>query len=358
MMKASALFVLLLASLAYCQSQTDILIIDDFTQASANNGVVFIRNSSSLPLPLTGHSIYVASDSTHIIGRQRVIILTIQQGVNGDVLTSNVFPQDNPPDWTTSTSGTAAGVSILQYDGVDNSANLNPTGLGGVDLTVGGRGQSIHLNINSDNPTNYTVTIYTSGSAICKRVVPIPGGGDNLDYYLAYSSFSGGCNFANVGAIEVQADALNNVDSSLTKLTVYGFVSVTPSPTGTRTRTPTGAASPSNTPSSIPPSGTRTPTPTPTPTPNPSGTRTPSASPSRNCLCKCPAFTCQLIFDPDDDDNKAFYFDDDESAPKGYNNQKFLSGLHNSNLEIYFLQSSASTLCVGLIAVLLLVVMI
>ena len=30
------------------------------------------------------------------------------------------------------------------------------------------------------------------------------------------------------------------------------------------------------------------------------------------CHCHCPAFTCALIFDPDDDENDAYYFDDDD----------------------------------------------
>merc|ERR1711862_735134 len=31
-----------------------------------------------------------------------------------------------------------------------------------------------------------------------------------------------------------------------------------------------------------------------------------------SCHCRCPVFTCALIFDPDDDENDAYYFDDDD----------------------------------------------
>merc|ERR1712173_485886 len=74
-----------------------------------------------------------------------------------------------------------------------------------------------------------------------------------VDTVILFSQFSSGCDFTNVGAIEIVAQMEPNVDVQVSLFSVYGPIPVTPS------RTPT---------------------------------------PSNRCVCNCNAFTCDIRVDP------------------------------------------------------------
>merc|ERR1711862_303284 len=75
--------------------------------------------------------------------------------------------------------------------------------------------------------------------------VSTPGDDTANEYILPYSSFTGTCDFSNVGALEIFIIMNDNIDVLLSDWSTYG--------------------------------------------------------PIVECTCFCPAFTCQLLLDPDDD---------------------------------------------------------
>merc|ERR1712063_145635 len=196
------------------------------------------------------------------VGNERDLQLTATSGGSNQVLT-------------------AGGNSLLQYDGADNSLALNPSGLFN-DARNNFRAQNafaLHTQIETDINTQVTFKVY-SGSAAnrCEKTVNVPANAPLTDYFLNYADFTNvgtGCDFSNVGALEIQAQMFANVDVIIQFVSLYGPVPVSPSATPSRTRTPTPS---------------RTPTPTPSP----------------QCVCHCPRFHCELIRYDDGD----FFFAD------------------------------------------------
>jgi len=101
------------------------------------------------------------------------------------------------------------GYSILQWDGNDNSCNLNPTGLGSISLTAGGEDRFL-MDINSiDVPAKLTFRVYTDATHWSQGILLVPG--QIGQYYLLYSAFTQGgsssANFSSVGAIELRIES-------------------------------------------------------------------------------------------------------------------------------------------------------
>merc|ERR1712137_305284 len=106
-----------------------------------------------------------------------------------------------------------------------------------------------------------------SGSALCSRNLTLPGGESTNEFELEFSSFTSGCDFSRVGAIEmIVQQRPQPVDVTVELFTVLGPIPQTPSPT-----------------------------PSPSPIPSNSRTPTPTPSPSEQCICRCPVFTCEVF---------------------------------------------------------------
>lgn len=110
---------------------------------------------------------------------------------------------------------TADSSAVVQWDGVDGSANLDPIGLGGVDLTVGGQ-NTLRVRVSTDpNPVTLTVEVYTDGSNASSCAVAIPPSSD-ADFGFGFPGFTPDCTFSafigsgatfsNVGAIQLILD--------------------------------------------------------------------------------------------------------------------------------------------------------
>jgi hypothetical protein len=285
-MKFACVFLLLaLAALVSAQQETK-LIIDDFEVRQDLLAISYSEITSSDP-PLEVQS-FVLEDSTgEILGGERDMSISMTQAQDGtSALTSNIADGE----WVNSVPVGGAGIIFLQYDGVDNTIGLDQNGLGGIDFT-NNLGSEIFVTIRSDLPATYTMFFYSAaGGNPCSVDFDVDGGNVETDFVFEFDSdFSGACDFGNIGAVEVEADASERVDSVMTFFGVRGDIPVTQTPT----------PSPSPLTSSAP-------------TPSPSSTRTPDVDVPSDCHCQCPAFTCELIFDPDDDENNAYYFDDDD----------------------------------------------
>jgi len=214
----ATLFVLCAFS-GLCSAAVDVLILDPFTAADTNGPIVFIIDAANLPQALTSHT-----QSTTIIGGERDLQLTATSGSSQSLLTSGV----NGGEWAISSPPSAAGFSIMQYDGVDGTFNLNPSGLGAVDFTSS-NSDALHAKIQSDHETTYTFTVY-SGSGSSEAVVNIPGDDTLTDFLIPYSSFRGNADFSKVGAVEIRVEAFVDVDSFITLFATSGNPTSPPPP--------------------------------------------------------------------------------------------------------------------------------
>lgn len=108
--------------------------------------------------------------------------------------------------------------TLVQWDGVDGTMTLNPTGLGGVDLTQGNtqNGLAVTVLLN-DLPIDLKFTVY-SGANSSTTTLTLPGGQPSTagakDYYIPYAAFAtlagSGADFTNVGAVELLIDGYND----------------------------------------------------------------------------------------------------------------------------------------------------
>lgn len=209
---------------------SDVRSIDDFEIATPSIVIVIPTNPT---FPLCSDTYTYVGSSKEIIGGERDLSLTVYSGSENRVLVAGVtlgeFSCTSPVDTQSS--------SLLQYDGVDNSINLNPSGLGGIDFTLYG-GNAIRLVAFSDAPTTISLVVY-SGSVgeACYVNVTLPGYDYSREYILDFNSFTSGCDFQNVGAIEVITHTVSSVDIIIQSLYVYAnptTVTALPSPTSHR----------------------------------------------------------------------------------------------------------------------------
>jgi len=212
--------------------------------------------------------------------------------------------------FSASAPSAGAAFTLLQYDGPDQTSTLNPSGALGLsnnDFTANGA-NAIHLRVSSDHATTVEVFIYSGSSTdFCSNSFQVAGTAQFGDYVQTYSKFSvtgAGCDFANVGAVEVTTDLPQNVDLAIDifATTSSGAASASRTPSHavaashSRTRTPSHAAAASN-------SRTRTPSHavaashSRTPSPHVATSHSSSHRPN-NCNCICPAKHCVLVADP------------------------------------------------------------
>jgi len=315
------LLVLACAMLVMSQTKVDLLIIDDF---AAGPQTIIITIPSTLTAnspPLKQSNIVAPTGSNNILGGERDLELVVSAGSKNLILSTQISTEDN--EFRISTPNGASGFSHIQWDGKDNSLTLAPAGLGAIDFTFAGSANQFKTIIDSDHATTYTITL-TSPGKTCTAEIDVAEGAPQSTHLVNFSSFTGGCDFTKIGSVDVQVEALVAVDASLTVFTVIGTpASASPAPASVSA---IASVSRSN-----------------SPPPSPSPGASQSAPPSVQCLCHCPAFTCELIFDPDDDENNAFYFDDDDGVNNNGNGASSQGGLVNG--------SDASTISISLITV-------
>ena len=117
----------------------------------------------------------------------------------------------------TSGSGTAS------WDGVDGAAALDPTGLGGIDLTDGGSSEGFIINRNGDFVGSLTITVHTDGTSSSSITTTVPT--TAAEIYLPYSTFTGsggGADFSNVGAVEMSISGPAGFDGEVDLFQAFG----------------------------------------------------------------------------------------------------------------------------------------
>merc|ERR1712137_1540184 len=249
-MKAVFLFFCMVIAVVLAQQPgfQDTLVIDDFTTVTPQ---IIIQTALDSQYPIVQTRSTVAPD---VLGGERDLRSTVFSGTDNLVLSSGV----SNGLFQCATPAGARGQSTVQYDGTDGSINLNPSGLGGVNLRNNG-GNSFRVSVTSDLATRVDFVVY-SGSANARCVFNLTlVAGSTVDTVLQFSQFSSGCDFSSVGAIEIIALMEANVDVQVSLFSVYGPIPATPTPTPSPSRIPT---------------------------------------PSDRCVCNCNAFTCDIRVDP------------------------------------------------------------
>jgi hypothetical protein len=110
------------------------------------------------------------------------------------------------------------GYSLTVWDGMDmDPISLDPTGLGGVDLTDGGLNDRIRLSqVTADLTGSISMTVYdagdASGNSWSQAVFSLPGGVfTSTDIDIPFTDFTnvgagGAASFSNVGAISMRIE--------------------------------------------------------------------------------------------------------------------------------------------------------
>jgi hypothetical protein len=217
--KATLFLLVVVVAIASAQTNVPKRVIDDFL-VDTNTLIISLTPDDPVPTTLTG-----GTTDGGILGGERDLSLTAEEAQNNVVLTSGV----SGGFWSVSTPNGASGFSFLQYDGVDGSTNLNPDGLGGVDLTSDSA-FAFQLVVQSDLVTEYTLTVYSLGGGQGSATIDIPAGNSPNQFLIAYTDFDGDVDFTEVGAIEILVEAHQNVDALMFDFTTWGAVV---SPSGT-----------------------------------------------------------------------------------------------------------------------------
>lgn len=187
------------------------LTIDDFDTAQSSITVA--------PAGPNEASSSVATAGGDIIGLGRDMRLSIGAGMSvlssqAEVAAGRAFFANASPNQAT---------LMFQWDGIDNSANLNATGLLGMDLTEGNAANAFEINFLFDDlPASITLNVYTDAGNYSTATFPTAGGlfgngTPGLSVFVPFDLFStaagSGADFANVGAIEmIMTSPLNGAD--------------------------------------------------------------------------------------------------------------------------------------------------
>jgi uncharacterized repeat protein (TIGR01451 family) len=158
----------------------------------------------TLTFPPAGSTAGSSASGAGVLGGERDLLISLNAGViAGNSLNANI----NSGSFSHSQDSTIAGSSLVQWDGADGSSTLNPTGLGGLDLTVGGAQNALQLSVQFDDlPFDVVMTIYTdAGNASTATFSPAGQIFAPISFVIPYSDFTSalgaGADFTNVGAI-------------------------------------------------------------------------------------------------------------------------------------------------------------
>lgn len=166
----------------------------------------FATNQAPLTLtfPPAGTTASSSASGAGILGGERDLSINLTAGViAGNTMSATV----SSGFYSYSQDATISGTGTIQWDGTDGSATVNPTGLGGVDLTQGGTQDAILIGTFFDDlPVNVTVEVFTDAGNASTATLALPGLiFSATNFAIPYSSFTttlgAGANFTNVGAI-------------------------------------------------------------------------------------------------------------------------------------------------------------
>ena len=205
-------------------STSCVLTLDDFTINQA--AILVYRDKYSGNSPITSSSFAEDATLTHIIGGERDMQIT---DTSGDYYyATDVIVKNNVFSYFAAVG--VSGNALLQYDGVDQSMNLNirgftsiPGASNGLDFTKS-NGSAISFTIKTYVTDDWSVEIdiyvYDINGGVCEYIYEV----DAYTYYATaqfpFQMFTGNCNFQQVGAIELNITGYGNQSLDIGKLCV------------------------------------------------------------------------------------------------------------------------------------------
>ena len=271
-MKLTLFFLLLASAAVFGQiiysDFVEVIVIDDFTNGANSHSVSITLDddvTATDPDVVGDSSFDAGAGCSGLIGCERDMSLTIILGLQGRSFSSDIFTSPASyyfdAEWAISNPKNSESETLLQYDGRDDSIDLDISGLNGLDLTGNGAVEFLRISAVSDLDTTYVFTAYSPNGNTCEAELDVLQAVGAYDYYDSFvffdiDDFSGNCNLENIGAIEVSLFSNDALDAIVRQISFVGEVEQSPSATPT----------PSRTPSPIP---SDPPTPTSTPTPSP-----------------------------------------------------------------------------------------
>jgi hypothetical protein len=194
---------LLLVAVTTSAARSATIMIDDFvTQQSSLATAAAPANSSTASAP-------------EAIGGERDMQVALISGKTALSLNVNPFGGEL---LIHDSGAQVRGYSLTVWDGMDmDPIALDPAGLGGLDLTDGGRNDKIRLSqVTADLTGSMLLTVYdssdASGNTWSQAVVALPGGiFASADIDVPFTNFTnvgagGAASFANVGAISMRIE--------------------------------------------------------------------------------------------------------------------------------------------------------
>lgn len=145
-----------------------------------------------------------------ILGGERELTLTLNPTIaDGTSLSADV----SSGTYNLNKDSTAGSFSYayIVWDGADATGTVDPTGLGGVDLTEGGSHDAISISVrNNNNPATVYVVADSSFGYSSRAALNLPGGiSSPRTFTVPFSAFStlgfnGPATFNNIGALQLQ----------------------------------------------------------------------------------------------------------------------------------------------------------
>ena len=262
-MKLSGYMLLCFAFLAlFCNSQQFEVkyLVDDFSVGQEI--IITLGADVNTTEPPVFETSFVITPTNTTLGGERDMEVRVTQGSFGRSYTSRI--PDSEPIWIISNYKNSLMSATNQYDGVDQSFDLNFNGLN-VDLTEVSKMTAFYI---LDLDSTMLVNLYDFSGTACSNSQVLPAANDPVETSIDVSSFVGNCNQETIGAIEISIETDSSADATFFNITLDGLPATptptqTPPPTPTQTRFPTSSVSPTSTRVSA---ITGTPTPTNTPT--------------------------------------------------------------------------------------------
>jgi len=281
----AALFLVLVALAAVYGQNVVRFTIDDFSVGAGDHDVSVLLEETidASDGPVSSSSSFSQAGCNGLVGCARDMRMTVTSGSQGRTCTSNIFTVADSElfvgEWAVSNPKNFRTVTLLQYDGPDNSIDLDLVGLNSIDMTDGGLATGVQVTIISDLESIYQFDIYSPDGGVCQRTIQsnaITGEYDleEIFLYIDYSEFEGNCDLTNVGAIEIALPSFDALDAIMRSFRAVGL----PDPD--------------------------------VPSPSPSPVVEPEV-----CDCNCPVFRCGLVYavpGDDDDDVDDDTVDDDD----------------------------------------------
>ncbi len=191
--------------------------IDDF------NDTVAQTVNAAFPVGSVGSNTALNSGS---VGGERDMSVELTSGIAGE----NVAMDSQAARLRFQSSDLAQGTFDVTWDGVDGDAStLAATGLGGIDLTLGGAATAFETTISADQPNGTAkIRVYSSATDWSESAAfTIPGTNTLTNHTFRFADFTvgggTGADFTNVGAIRLEIVGLTDgMDGRVTLLRTLG----------------------------------------------------------------------------------------------------------------------------------------